>query len=257
MRRGGLQGRLQFVQRAQRLSIHASGDELGAIRHRQGAKRVQPEGLGGVGRCGHTGFGQSGVRYEHPSARPVPPEISALLTIPRHFGRSAGRLRLKTLAGSAVELLDLHAGQHARLKTQQLALVGQGWVPAGGEMAALPATDGRCRTGGVGGNVGGHGQLAMQVVRQQGLAKAIQLKLDDGTHDRSRWPLSAVFFSREEPRIHVHVAHPEGEVKFWLTPSVHLARNVGLSAGQLRQAQAVVEAHLLEIQNAWNHHFGG
>ena len=35
-------------------------------------------------------------------------------------------------------------------------------------------------------------------------------------------------FSREVPRIHVHVAHPEGEVKFWLTPSVHLAKNVGL-----------------------------
>ena len=65
------------------------------------------------------------------------------------------------------------------------------------------------------------------------------------------------FFSREETRIHVHIAHPQGEAKFWLTPSVHLANNVGLSGVQLRQAQAVVEAHLLEIQNAWNYHFGG
>jgi hypothetical protein len=31
------------------------------------------------------------------------------------------------------------------------------------------------------------------------------------------------FFSREEPRIHVHVAHPDGEAKFWLTPVVQLA----------------------------------
>lgn len=65
------------------------------------------------------------------------------------------------------------------------------------------------------------------------------------------------FFSREETRIPVHVAHPEGEAKFWLTPSVHLAKTVGLSGLQLRQAQAVVEAHLQEIHDAWNHHFGG
>jgi hypothetical protein len=65
------------------------------------------------------------------------------------------------------------------------------------------------------------------------------------------------FFSREETRIHVHVAHPAGEAKFWLTPSVHLAKNVGLSGVQLRQAQTVVEAHIQEIQDAWNYHFGG
>lgn len=65
------------------------------------------------------------------------------------------------------------------------------------------------------------------------------------------------FFSREETRIHVHVAHPEGEAKFWLTPSVDLARNVGLSGVQIRQAQAVVETHIQEIQDAWNRHFGG
>ena len=64
------------------------------------------------------------------------------------------------------------------------------------------------------------------------------------------------FFSREENRIHIHVAHPDGEAKFWLTPDVHLAVNVGLSPVQLRQAQAVVEAHILEINDAWNSHFG-
>ena len=64
------------------------------------------------------------------------------------------------------------------------------------------------------------------------------------------------FFSREESRIHIHVAHPDGEAKFWLTPDVHLAINVGLSPVQLRQAQAVVEAHILEINDAWNRHFG-
>ncbi|MBE0550120.1 MAG: DUF4160 domain-containing protein [Rubrivivax sp.] len=64
------------------------------------------------------------------------------------------------------------------------------------------------------------------------------------------------FFSREETRIHVHVAHPDGEAKFWLTPQVHLAVNVGLSLAQVRQAQSAVEAHLQEIQDAWLRHFG-
>ena len=64
------------------------------------------------------------------------------------------------------------------------------------------------------------------------------------------------FFSREEMRIHVHVEHPDGEAKFWLTPNVTLATYTGLSKNQLREAEAVVVAHLKEIQDAWNRHFG-
>lgn len=58
------------------------------------------------------------------------------------------------------------------------------------------------------------------------------------------------FFSREETRIHVHITHPDGEAKFWLTPQVSLANYIGLSAKRLREAQSVVEAHIEEIQNA-------
>jgi len=65
------------------------------------------------------------------------------------------------------------------------------------------------------------------------------------------------FFSREETRVHIHVAHPDGEAKFWLTPGVELANYTGLSPGQLRQAQLVVEAHVKEIEDAWKRHFGG
>ncbi|MCA0177282.1 MAG: DUF4160 domain-containing protein [Proteobacteria bacterium] len=64
------------------------------------------------------------------------------------------------------------------------------------------------------------------------------------------------FFSREEPRIHVHVAHPDGEAKFWLTPDIHVAANMGLSSSQIRQAHAVVGVHLKEIEDAWIRHFG-
>lgn len=65
------------------------------------------------------------------------------------------------------------------------------------------------------------------------------------------------FFSREESRIHVHVAHPDGEAKFWLAPAIEIATSTGLSKHQLREAQAIVEAHIEEIRNAWNHHFIG
>lgn len=82
------------------------------------------------------------------------------MTIPRHFG--AGRLGFKALAGPTIKLLHLHARQHTGLKSQQLALVGQRRVPAGGEMAAPPATDSGWRTGGVGGDVGGHGRFGGQ-----------------------------------------------------------------------------------------------
>ena len=69
-------------------------------------------------------------------------------------------------------------------------------------------------------------------------------------------PFRLFFFSREATRIHVHVAHPDGEAKFWLTPGVSVATSTGLSQRQLREAQIVVEAHIEEIRNAWNLHFG-
>jgi hypothetical protein len=38
------------------------------------------------------------------------------------------------------------------------------------------------------------------------------------------------FFSREEPRPHVHLSHPDGEAKFWISLTVDLARNIELSS---------------------------
>ena len=56
--------------------------------------------------------------------------------------------------------------------------------------------------------------------------------------------------------MHVHVAHPDGEVKFWLSPDVEFATQTGLSAQQIREAERVVRLHFEEIRNAWNEHFG-
>ncbi len=63
------------------------------------------------------------------------------------------------------------------------------------------------------------------------------------------------FFSREEARIHVHVSHPDGEGKFWLTPEVSVATNSGLSLKQLKEAERLVTSHLDEIVDAWRTHF--
>ena len=63
------------------------------------------------------------------------------------------------------------------------------------------------------------------------------------------------FFSREEARIHVHVSHPDGEAKFWLTPHIQLAISAGLDQRQIREAQSIVETHIGAITNAWHCHF--
>lgn len=69
--------------------------------------------------------------------------------------------------------------------------------------------------------------------------------------------LRAFFFSREEPRLHVHVESPDGEAKFWLEPVVALATYTpGLTTRQLRRMQAVVTEHHDEIVQAWQAHFG-
>ena len=64
------------------------------------------------------------------------------------------------------------------------------------------------------------------------------------------------FFSREESRIHIHVAHTDGEAKFWLKPSIELAMNQGLNSKQISEALMLVKNHEKEILNAWHDHFG-
>ena len=64
------------------------------------------------------------------------------------------------------------------------------------------------------------------------------------------------FFSREEPRCHVHVHSADGEAKFWLEPQIELAQNYGLDQRQLRAAQKLIEVHRNLIRDAWRKHFG-
>jgi hypothetical protein len=65
------------------------------------------------------------------------------------------------------------------------------------------------------------------------------------------------FFSREEERMHVHVHCADGEAKYWLEPAIELARSSGLSSVQLARIRDIIEAHEIEIINAWRTHFRG
>ncbi|MHB8476261.1 MAG: DUF4160 domain-containing protein [Steroidobacteraceae bacterium] len=65
------------------------------------------------------------------------------------------------------------------------------------------------------------------------------------------------FFSREEPRMHVHVQCADGEAKFWLEPVIELAKNYRLSDRQISSIRTLIEAHANEFRSAWTKHFGG
>lgn len=68
-------------------------------------------------------------------------------------------------------------------------------------------------------------------------------------------PFRAFFFSRKEPRMHVHIAHPEGEAKFWLEPHIALATQTGLARHVVNEAHELVEKHKQELVDAWHKHF--
>jgi hypothetical protein len=64
------------------------------------------------------------------------------------------------------------------------------------------------------------------------------------------------FFSREEPRAHVHVQHATGEAELSLEPEVEVAQNHGLSVRRLATVVNLARERRDEIQAAWRTHFG-
>lgn len=69
-------------------------------------------------------------------------------------------------------------------------------------------------------------------------------------------PFRFFFFSREEPRPHVHVQSSDGEAKLWLDPIAELAHNYNLSNRDLNRIRELILEHEDEIRDAWNRHFG-
>lgn len=64
------------------------------------------------------------------------------------------------------------------------------------------------------------------------------------------------FFSREEPRAHVHVQHATGEAKFWLEPELELAHNYGLTMSRVNTARKIIAERRDGIRAAREKHFG-
>jgi hypothetical protein len=56
--------------------------------------------------------------------------------------------------------------------------------------------------------------------------------------------------------MHVHVTSPDGEAKFWLEPTVELAKSYRFSQAQLKHIQTTIEARYDELCAARRRHFG-
>ena len=65
------------------------------------------------------------------------------------------------------------------------------------------------------------------------------------------------FFAREEPRMHIHVHHADGGVKFWPEPAIELAANHGLTRRRLGIVERLVRDKDHEIRKPWQEHFKG
>ena len=62
------------------------------------------------------------------------------------------------------------------------------------------------------------------------------------------------FFSREEPRMLIHIACSDGEAKYWLEPIIELARNHSLTRTQLKEIEDLIEVHYDKFKDAWKQH---
>ena len=68
-------------------------------------------------------------------------------------------------------------------------------------------------------------------------------------------PYRFFFNSREETRMHVHIASPDGTAKFWLEPIIALAEYYGINAHELNTIEEIVKEHKDDFTNEWHKHF--
>ena len=68
-------------------------------------------------------------------------------------------------------------------------------------------------------------------------------------------PYRFFFNSREESRMHVHIASADGTAKFWLEPIVALANYYGLKTKELSRIERIVQENRDEFITRWNQHF--
>jgi len=67
-------------------------------------------------------------------------------------------------------------------------------------------------------------------------------------------PYRFFFNSREESRMHVHIASPHGAAKFWLEPIIALDSYYGLRIKELARIEEIVQEHKDEFIANWGRH---
>ena len=68
-------------------------------------------------------------------------------------------------------------------------------------------------------------------------------------------PYRFFFFSREEPRLHIHVISGDGEGKYWIEPKIELSSSAGFNQSQLTEIEKIIREHEHEIRDKWQQHF--
>ncbi len=70
-------------------------------------------------------------------------------------------------------------------------------------------------------------------------------------------PYEFRFYSRGEAseRVHIHVRRDRLEAKFWLEPTVGLARAGRFKLHELTEIARMVEKHRQEFREAWHEYF--
>jgi hypothetical protein len=56
--------------------------------------------------------------------------------------------------------------------------------------------------------------------------------------------------------MHVHVHSGRGGAKFWIEPTISLARSHGLSEREIKVIQDIIEERKDDIVDHWRRHFG-
>jgi hypothetical protein len=56
--------------------------------------------------------------------------------------------------------------------------------------------------------------------------------------------------------MYVHVVCSAGEARFWIEPSLELARSHSLARTHLKENENIVEEHYDEFKGAWNQRSG-
>ena len=63
-------------------------------------------------------------------------------------------------------------------------------------------------------------------------------------------------YSNEEERMHIHVIHGTHEAKYWLEPTVELAKNTGIPEHKLSEIKKIVERNADSFKRQFREHIG-